>query len=67
MKKGAIDNTRKNINRGKAVATFCMGRRATYDYIHDNPAVEFRTIDYTNDPSSSPSTTTWWPSTAPSR
>jgi len=50
MKKGAIDNTRKNINRGKAVATFCMGRRATYDYIHDNPAVEFRTIDYTNDP-----------------
>jgi acyl-CoA hydrolase/GNAT superfamily N-acetyltransferase len=50
MKKGAIDNTRKNINRGKAVATFCMGRRAAYDYIHDNPAVEFRTIDYTNDP-----------------
>jgi len=50
MKKGAIDNTRKNINRGKAVATFCMGRRATYDYIHDNPVVEFRTIDYTNDP-----------------
>jgi len=50
MKKGAIDNTRKNINRGKAVATFCMGRRAAYAYIHDNPAVEFRTIDYTNDP-----------------
>ena len=50
MKKGAIDNTRKNINRGKVVATFCMGRRATYDYIHDNPVVEFRTIDYTNDP-----------------
>lgn len=50
MKKGVIDNTRKNINRGKTVATFCMGRRATYDYIHDNPAVEFRTIDYTNDP-----------------
>jgi GNAT superfamily N-acetyltransferase len=32
------------------VATFCLGTRDTYDYIHDNPAVEFRTIDYTNNP-----------------
>jgi RimJ/RimL family protein N-acetyltransferase len=27
-----------------------MGNKATYDYLHDNPAVEFRTIDYTNNP-----------------
>lgn len=50
MKKGVIDNTRKNINRGKTVATFCMGKRETYAYIHDNPSVEFKTIDYTNNP-----------------
>jgi len=50
LKKGVIDNTRKNLNRGKTVATFCMGNRATYDYLHDNPSIEFRTIDYTNDP-----------------
>jgi len=50
MKKGVIDNTRKNVNRGKTVATFCMGRSDTYEYLHDNPSIEFRTIDYTNNP-----------------
>jgi len=50
MKKGVIDNTKKTINRGKTVATFCMGKKDTYTFINDNPAVEFRTIDYTNNP-----------------
>jgi len=50
MKRGIIDNTKKQINRGKTVATFCMGNRATYDYIDDNPSIAFRTIDYTNNP-----------------
>jgi RimJ/RimL family protein N-acetyltransferase len=27
-----------------------MGKRATYEYLHDNPSIEFHTIDYTNDP-----------------
>jgi RimJ/RimL family protein N-acetyltransferase len=50
MKKGVIDNSRKTLNRGKTVATFCMGHKSTYEFIHDNPAFEFRTIDYTNHP-----------------
>jgi len=50
MKEGVIDNTKKSINRGKTVATFCMGRKETYEYIHDNPGIEFKTIDYTNNP-----------------
>jgi len=50
MKGHVIDNTRKTINRGKTVAAFCMGKKETYEYIHDNPAIEFRTIDYTNNP-----------------
>lgn len=50
MKEGVVDNTRKGVNRGKTVATFCMGTRETYEYIHDNPSIEFRTIDYTNNP-----------------
>lgn len=50
IKKGVIDNTKKTINRGKSVATFCMGHKDTYDFIHDNPDIEFRTIDYTNNP-----------------
>jgi RimJ/RimL family protein N-acetyltransferase len=50
MKKGVVNNSRKTLNRGKTVATFCMGHKATYEYIHDNPSFEFRTIDYTNNP-----------------
>jgi len=50
IRKGVIDNSRKTLNRGKAVATFCMGHQKTYEFIHDNPAIEFRAIDYTNDP-----------------
>ncbi len=50
IKKGVITNSKKNINRGQTIATFCMGKRSTYEYLHDHPKVEFRTVDYTNNP-----------------
>jgi len=50
MRMGAINNSKKTINRGKSIATFCMGNSETYGYIHDNPSIEFRVIDYTNNP-----------------
>jgi acyl-CoA hydrolase/GNAT superfamily N-acetyltransferase len=50
MRRGVITNSRKSINRGKSICTFCMGETATYEYLDDNPSVEFRAIDYTNDP-----------------
>jgi len=50
MKAGVIDNSRKTLNPGKTVTTFCLGNQETYNYLHDNPAIEFRTIDYTNHP-----------------
>ena len=50
MRQGVIDNSCKTIDRGKTVTTFCMGRRSTYKYLHDNPAFECWTIDYTNSP-----------------
>ena len=50
MKQGVVDNSRKTVNRGKTVATFCMGRRSTYEFLHDNPSIDFRSIDYTNNP-----------------
>ncbi|MBT8489573.1 MAG: GNAT family N-acetyltransferase [Deltaproteobacteria bacterium] len=50
MRRGVIDNTNKTINPGKSVAAFCMGKQDTYTYLHDNPMIDFRTIDYTNDP-----------------
>ncbi len=50
IKSGVIDNSKKNINKGKVVASFCMGTKPTYEFINDNPLIEFKTIDYTNDP-----------------
>ena len=50
LQKGVVDNSQKSINPGKTIATFCMGRSGTYDFLRGNSDVEFRTIDYTNNP-----------------
>jgi len=50
MMSGAADNSLKSINQGKTIATFCMGKKETYEFIDENPSVEFRSIDYTNNP-----------------
>ncbi|WP_420266449.1 GNAT family N-acetyltransferase [Candidatus Magnetominusculus dajiuhuensis] len=50
MRCGAVDNSRKTRNHGKTVASFCMGNKDTYAFMHDNPSIEFRTIDYTDNP-----------------
>ena len=50
MKRGVVDNTKKSIDTGKTVAAYCMGRRETYDFLDENPSVEFKTIDYVNNP-----------------
>jgi RimJ/RimL family protein N-acetyltransferase len=50
MQLGVVDNTKKTINFGKSVATFCMGTPHAYEYIHDNPNIDFKPIDYTNNP-----------------
>jgi len=50
MKRGVIDNSKKEVNRGKTVAAFCMGKRETYEFLHDNPSIEFRPVNYTNNP-----------------
>lgn len=50
IKNGTVDNSEKTLNRGKSIASFCMGKLSTYDFIHDNTMVELKTIDYTNNP-----------------
>ncbi|MFP3937067.1 MAG: GNAT family N-acetyltransferase [Phycisphaerae bacterium] len=47
---GAITCSKKTINRGKIVASFCMGSRRLYDYIDNNAFFEFRPSEYVNDP-----------------
>ena len=46
---GVITGRRKEVNRGKIVSTFMMGTRRLYEFVHDNPMVEMRPCDYTND------------------
>ena len=48
--KGIITNAYKKINTGKSVVTFTFGSRETYDFIDDNPAIEFLPVEYVNDP-----------------
>jgi acyl-CoA hydrolase/GNAT superfamily N-acetyltransferase len=50
MKRGVVTNRKKTHNPGKTIASFCMGSRDTYDFLDENPAVEFKRIDYTNHP-----------------
>ena len=47
---GAVNNSRKQIHRGKTVTTFAYGSKRIYDFIDDNPAVEVLPVDYVNDP-----------------
>jgi acyl-CoA hydrolase/RimJ/RimL family protein N-acetyltransferase len=46
---GAINCAKKSLNRGKIVASFCMGSRQLYDYIDNNPFFEFYPTEYVND------------------
>jgi acyl-CoA hydrolase len=48
---GVVTGRRKELNRGKIVSTFMMGTRRLYDFVDDNPMVEMRPADYTNDTS----------------
>ncbi len=47
---GAVNNSKKQIHRGKTVTTFAYGSQRIYDYIDDNPAFEILPVDYVNDP-----------------
>ncbi len=46
---GVIDGLAKERNRGKIMAAFMMGTRKLYSFVHDNPMVEMRQCDFTND------------------
>ncbi len=47
---GVITNRFKGLNDGKLVASAAIGTRNLYDFLDNNPAVDFRPSDYVNDP-----------------
>jgi acyl-CoA hydrolase len=50
MERGVMNGERKTLHRGKAVVTFVLGTQRLFDFIHENPGFEFRSISYVNDP-----------------
>jgi 4-hydroxybutyrate CoA-transferase len=49
MKSGAITNRLKHVHRGRVVTSFVNGSQRVYDFVDDNPFVEFHPCDRTND------------------
>jgi acyl-CoA hydrolase len=46
---GVITGARSPVHPGKVVASFVVGTRRTYAFVHDNPMVELHPCDHTND------------------
>ncbi|MFA6034739.1 MAG: acetyl-CoA hydrolase/transferase C-terminal domain-containing protein, partial [Myxococcota bacterium] len=47
---GNITNRLKTLHRNKVISSFCMGSRRLYEFVDNNPLIEFHPIEYTNDP-----------------
>lgn len=47
---GAVTNARKNFMPGKMVATFALGSKKLYQFLHRNQALEMHPVSLTNDP-----------------
>ena len=48
VEKGIVNGSRKQIDKGKMVASFLMGTKAVYDFIDDNPIVAMMDVAHTN-------------------
>jgi acyl-CoA hydrolase/GNAT superfamily N-acetyltransferase len=48
--RGNINNRKKGLNEGKMVASMAIGSADLYEFLNDNPAIDFHPSDYVNDP-----------------
>ena len=47
---GVLTNARKTLHPGKIIAGFILGTKSLYEWVHNNPAIEFHRTEYVNDP-----------------
>ena len=47
---GVLSNSRKTLHPGKIVAGFTLGTQRLYEWVHNNPLIEFHRTEYVNDP-----------------
>jgi GNAT superfamily N-acetyltransferase/acyl CoA:acetate/3-ketoacid CoA transferase beta subunit len=50
VERGVITGRHKTLHPGKIVTSFVMGTRRLYDFIDNNPMIEFHPTEYVNDP-----------------
>jgi len=50
VEQGVINNEKKTLHPGKMVASFVLGGKPIFDFINNNPIVEFHPSHYVNDP-----------------
>jgi acyl-CoA hydrolase len=50
VERGVVTGANKRLRPNKLEATFCLGTRALYDFVHDNGAIELLPVDLVNDP-----------------
>ncbi|MDM8537858.1 GNAT family N-acetyltransferase, partial [Desulfobacterales bacterium HSG17] len=48
--RGVITNRKKGFNDGKLVASSAIGTEVLYEFLHDNPSIDFHPSDYVNNP-----------------
>jgi len=47
---GVITNAKKTLHPGKIITGFILGTKRLYDWVHNNPLIEFLRTEYVNDP-----------------
>lgn len=47
---GVITNAKKSLHPGKIIAGFILGTERLYQWVHNNPLIEFHRTEYVNDP-----------------
>jgi acyl-CoA hydrolase/RimJ/RimL family protein N-acetyltransferase len=50
VQSGAVNGSRKKVDKGKVVASFCLGTKKLYDFVDNNPMFAFHPTEYVNDP-----------------
>jgi acetyl-CoA hydrolase len=50
FEKGVITGEAKSLHKGKIIASFVLGSKRTFDFLDNNPFVEFHPTEYVNDP-----------------
>lgn len=50
IESGVVTNAKKKINRGVVIASFAMGTKRLYEYLHNNHRFEFKETAYVNNP-----------------